>query len=237
VQNGVRSQDRRLSVWLNRTRETVGYDLVWRIFGSAWFFLLACLVLRDGLSGHTAAAAGMASAGWPKMASHIGLVLFYLTMWLLILIRPAPIRRAAGILPNVWAFVGTYMPWLIALFPGHELSDTGYIVATSLILGGNVLALFVICHLGRSFSFVPQARKLVTAGPYALVRHPLYLAEEVMIIGTVMLYLSPMTVVLLAVHMAVQVRRMLYEEDLLRLTFPDYADYAGHTARIVPNIW
>jgi len=35
---------------------------------------------------------------------------------------------------------------------------------------------------------MPEARKLVTRGAYRFVRHPLYVAEEVAIIGTFLLY-------------------------------------------------
>jgi protein-S-isoprenylcysteine O-methyltransferase Ste14 len=163
--------------------------------------------------------------------------LVYLTLWLLILIRPPPVGRASGVLPTAMAFAGSYMPWLIVLFPRQELSSAGYVIATGLILGGNVLMLVVALRLGRSFSIVPQARKLVTNGPYAVIRHPLYLAEETMIVGTAMLYLSPMTLALVVVHIAVQIRRMLYEERVLGRAFPDYAAYESRTWRVLPYVW
>jgi protein-S-isoprenylcysteine O-methyltransferase Ste14 len=84
----------------------------------------------------------------------------------------------------------------------------------------------VICHLGRSFSIVPQARRLVREGPYAVVRHPLYLAEEVALLGTLLQFYSVTGLVLVLVHGVLQVRRILYEEDLLSRTFPDYEVYA-----------
>ena len=48
----------------------------------------------------------------------------------------------------------------------------------------------VIFHLGRSFSIVPQARTLVRTGPYKFVRNPLYLAEEVALLGTLLQFYS-----------------------------------------------
>ncbi|MDR3531569.1 MAG: isoprenylcysteine carboxylmethyltransferase family protein, partial [Rhodopila sp.] len=123
------------------------------------------------------------------------------------------------------------------MFPQQELSDTGRLVATALILSGNVLTIAVIWCLGRSFSFVPEARRLVTAGPYSVIRHPLYVAEEVMFAGTTLLYLSPVTLALLALHFGVQVQRMLYEEDVLSRAFPEYASYSRRTWRVVPGVW
>jgi protein-S-isoprenylcysteine O-methyltransferase Ste14 len=224
--------------WLDRLRNTRGYDLASRALGSAWFLLLGALAVRAGLSDKGTLGTGIFYAGgWPELLSHAGLVLFYLTLWLLVLMRPSPVARANGVLPNATALAGSYMPWLIVLFPKQELSGAGHVIATVLILGGNALTLIVVWHLGRSFSFLPQARKLVVTGPYSVIRHPLYLAEESMIFGTALLYFSPITLVLVAVHFAIQVCRMLYEEEILRRTFPDYTNYMWQTWRVVPYVW
>ena len=96
---------------------------------------------------------------------------------------------------------------------------------------------FVVFHLGRSFSIVPQARTLVRTGPYKFVRNPLYLAEEVAMLGILLQFYSPATLAVFLLHGAVQVRRIFYEENLLRLTLPDYACYAASTSRLIPYIW
>jgi protein-S-isoprenylcysteine O-methyltransferase Ste14 len=54
----------------------------------------------------------------------------------------------------------------------------------------------VIFHLGRSFSVVPQARGLVRGGPYSFVRHPLYLAEEIALLGILLQFYSLATLTL-----------------------------------------
>jgi protein-S-isoprenylcysteine O-methyltransferase Ste14 len=222
---------------VSRVRNARGYDLASRAFGSAWFLGLAILVARSGMPG-PGAQSTMISQGswWPEFLCRAGLVSLYLTLWLLVLLRPTPFDRSRGILPNVMAFAGTYMPWLIVLFPRHDLSGWAYVISTALVLSGNALALCVVWNLGRSFSIVPQARRLVTNGPYALVRHPLYLAEEVMLAGTAIVYWSPLALAFLAVHLAVQIGRMRSEETVLRRAFPDYREYAERTRMLLPSI-
>jgi protein-S-isoprenylcysteine O-methyltransferase Ste14 len=63
---------------------------------------------------------------------------------------------------------------------------TGEAISTRLLLGGNALAVLVLVQLGRSFSIMAEARRLVTSGVYRWVRHPLYLAEELAVIGIVL---------------------------------------------------
>jgi protein-S-isoprenylcysteine O-methyltransferase Ste14 len=95
----------------------------------------------------------------------------------------------------------------------------------------------VLLNLGRSFSIIPQARALVTTGPYAIVRHPLYLAEEIAIVGAVVQFYSPAALILLAVHIGLQLMRISFEEELLSQAFPDYGSYAGRTPRLIPYFW
>jgi protein-S-isoprenylcysteine O-methyltransferase Ste14 len=97
-----------------------------------------------------------------------------------------------------------------------------------------VLSILVLVRLGRSFSIVPQARRLVTTGPYAYVRHPLYLSEEIAIIGVVVVHFSALAVLILIVQWMFQLRRMVNEERLLRAHFPEYDSYATATPRIIP---
>jgi protein-S-isoprenylcysteine O-methyltransferase Ste14 len=77
----------------------------------------------------------------------------------------------------------------------------------------------------------------VRTGPYAVVRHPLYLAEEVALLGTLLQFYSFATLVLLLAHGALQVCRIFYEETLLRHTFAAYEDYARSTSRLIPYVW
>jgi protein-S-isoprenylcysteine O-methyltransferase Ste14 len=223
---------------LSRLRAARGYDIAVRAVGSAWFLLLALFLARKTLTH----AAGMSIAdvgptGWPELLANVCLFLFYLALWWFILIRALPSARTHGVLPSLIAIVGSYLPWtMVLLAPGG--ASTGRSLASAvLLLLGTVLMVVTISHLGRSFSITPQAHKLVRAGPYRLVRNPLYLAEEVAILGTLLQFYSTATLLLFLAHCALQVRRIFYEENLLRRSFPEYDAYARSTARLIPYVW
>jgi protein-S-isoprenylcysteine O-methyltransferase Ste14 len=110
-------------------------------------------------------------------------------------------------------------------------------VSTLLVLFGSAAAVIALLRLGRSFSVMAEARRLVTSGPYRFVRHPLYLAEELAIIGIFVQFLSFSTALILAVQIAFQLRRMHNEEVILAANFPQYAAYRQKTARLIPGIY
>lgn len=151
--------------------------------------------------------------------------------------RKQPIARSRGAEPRISALIGTFLITAVVLFPRRELSLTAGVVSTSLILVGDGLAVFTLVQLRRSFSIMAEARELVTAGPYRVVRHPLYLAEGIATIGTVMQFLSVWTILLLVVQVLFQFRRIRNEEAILTKVFPSYAAYQQRTARVIPGIY
>jgi protein-S-isoprenylcysteine O-methyltransferase Ste14 len=205
-----------------------------RILGSLWFLLLAVFVAR-GLATQVSAISFTGDISTSALSSFCQLI-FYATLGILILIRPHAKAQATSVLPKVAAFVGTYLPWSIIFtartdYPGLAL------VSSACVLIGMFMTLLTLRHLGRSFSLVPQARRVVQTGPYRWIRHPLYLAEELAFLGVVLQHLSPMGLVVLAGHIAAQVCRIHYEEELLRRTLPDYMNYAAARWRLVPYMW
>jgi protein-S-isoprenylcysteine O-methyltransferase Ste14 len=223
---------------LHRIRTAKGYEFVVRVLGSGWFLTLAAVATQRTYGYATAMRVGdFGPAAWPSLLASLCLVQFYLALWGLIILRPSPAACDDGVLPSFTAFVGTYLPWTIVLFVPAGASSSQNLASAALLLIGSVLMIVVIFHLGRSFSIVPQARTLVRTGPYKFVRNPLYLAEEVALLGTLLQFYSPATLAVFLLHGALQVRRIFYEENLLRLTFPDYAHYAASTSRLIPYIW
>jgi len=152
-------------------------------------------------------------------------------------VRLPAIRRASGVQPVAAALLGSFLMYgLLLLNRRTELPLAAHATACGFVLAGNGFAIYTLSHLGRSFSILPESRRLVTSGPYRLVRHPLYLAEEVAMVGAVVEFLSIYAVALLAAQIAFQLARTHYEERVLREAFPEYEAYRAQTCRLIPGI-
>jgi protein-S-isoprenylcysteine O-methyltransferase Ste14 len=204
------------------------YDRMMRLFGGMWFMLLAlCVASKIGTS---------LTDPWPSLLSSFCIASFYLVLALLIMTRSPAKAQADGLLPRIAAFVGTYLPWTITFF-GQTDQALPNLLSTACVLIGLIMMLVTIGHLGSSFSLVPQARSVVQTGPYRWIKHPLYFAEEIAILGVVLQYLTPVTVIVFVLHIGVQVCRILYEEDLLRRNCPEYSSYEASRWRLIPYVW
>ena len=204
------------------------YERMMQLFGGMWFMLLALgVAIKIGAS---------LTDPWPSLLSSFCLAIFYTLLTVLIMTRPPAKAQAAGLLPRIAAFVGSYMPWTISFF-GKTDQALPNLLSTACVLIGIIMMLVTIRHLGRAFSLVPQARSVVQTGPYRWIKHPLYLSEEIVILGVVLQYLTPVTVILLILHIGVQVCRILYEEDLLRRNCPEYSSYEASRWRLIPYVW
>jgi protein-S-isoprenylcysteine O-methyltransferase Ste14 len=164
--------------------------------------------------------------------------LFYIMLAWATLIRLKPLARAAGWRPRVEALLGSYLCFALPFLPERtDLGTAGHLVSAACILVGIGFAAVILLRLRHSFSVMAEARLLVTGGPYAIVRHPLYVAEELALFGIFIQYASLPAALILAVQIFCQFRRMKNEEAVLRRTFPEYDAYAARTARLVPGVW
>jgi protein-S-isoprenylcysteine O-methyltransferase Ste14 len=100
-------------------------------------------------------------------------------------------------------------------------------------VAGTVWMLASVLALGTCFGILPEARGLVTRGPYRLVRHPLYLGEITVCAGLVIASPSGGNLLLGAIFGAGQVVRMHLEEAELTAAFPEYTTYAARTPRLL----
>jgi apolipoprotein N-acyltransferase len=94
----------------------------------------------------------------------------------------------------------------------------------------------VLWRLGKSFSILPEARKLVTGGPYAYVRHPLYSVEIITILGTALQFAAPWSWIIAVIVVVLLWIRSHFEEQVLEQTFPEYAAYRARTKRFIPGV-
>jgi protein-S-isoprenylcysteine O-methyltransferase Ste14 len=211
------------------------YDLAMRLPVLSYSLFLALFSIFGLL--HDRRGSGSAVAHAVSLTMRFAVVAYFVVLAASVILRARPERRADGLEPRVSAMLGTFSILAVILFPRRELSLTGEMISTLLLLAGNALAVLVLVQLGRSFSIMAEARQLVTSGAYRWVRHPLYLAEELAVIGIVLQFLSPWTALLLAAQIAFQLRRMRNEERVLSETFPEYAAYKQHTAMLLPGVY
>jgi len=201
-------------------------DKLLSAFGSGWFFVLVILSI-------TAMTRSDASISLMLVRSPI--VVLYLLFGVLILIRPAAKSCDRGLLPRAMAFIGTYMPWTIGFFPFTDF-DTANLLSPIFVFAGMVLAIATLFHLKTAFSLVPQARSVVRSGPYRWLRHPLYVAEEIAVFGLLLQHFTPLAILIVVLHIAVQISRIHYEERLLAETFPEYHALSADW-RLVPFVY
>lgn len=170
-----------------------------------------------------------------NLVSLIATSIFLLMILYFTITRLPPRDTAAGLEPRITAIAGTFIMMLMIVLPAGVIGPELRMVSAVLILVGTVLSVYCIRQLGRSFSIMATARELVTKGPYKVVRHPLYGAEVVTIVGVVLNHGTFSAVALGLMWLALQIRRAQNEERVLRATFPEYGDYAQRVPMLLPG--
>jgi protein-S-isoprenylcysteine O-methyltransferase Ste14 len=206
----------------------------------AWAGILAAHAMRSlapDLRNEALLRSGHAIFDVVSLAARSAVIAYLVIVAATVIVRLPPIAQAPGIQPRLTALLGTFLIMTLALFPRARLSPAGGALSLLLILLGNALAVLVLLKLRASFSIMAEARALVTTGAYRHIRHPLYLAEGLAAFGVLIQVLSPWTVLVMALHVALQLQRMRNEEDLLQRAFPDYEAYRRGTARLIPGLY
>lgn len=164
------------------------------------------------------------------------LVTIFYVMILVFYLARSRARSTTGSAPaKALAVVATFLPLLLGL-TNKASSEVGVLLASSvLITAGMAWSVWSLWSLGRSFSIIPQARRLVRRGPYAVVRHPLYLGELTAVAGVVLGGFTPLGLALLAALAGLQLYRTGQEEQVLARVFPEYEQYRSVTPRVLPR--
>lgn len=134
------------------------------------------------------------------------------------------------------AFSGTFAAIAASFLPGGTRRDALLPVADVLATLGLAYSVWGLAYLRRSFSIIPEARRLVSGGPYGVSRHPVYLGEVVTAIGVNLATAGWLSALAVAYFIACELLRIRWEERVLERAFPnDYPTYAGRVPRYLPN--
>jgi protein-S-isoprenylcysteine O-methyltransferase Ste14 len=114
-------------------------------------------------------------------------------------------------------------------------------IAGDLLIAIGFLAVFFVFKensYASSIIEVGAKQKVVTTGPYAIVRHPMYSGALVMLVGVPLALGSWWGLLLVIPITTVLVWRLLEEEKFLTKNLPGYPDYQNKVRyRLLPSIW
>ena len=83
-----------------------------------------------------------------------------------------------------------------------------------------------------------RGHKVITTGPYALVRHPMYIAVIVLLFATPVALGSRYSLILVLFLTVLLIVRTYFEDRTLHTELAGYPEYAKQTRfRLIPGIW
>jgi protein-S-isoprenylcysteine O-methyltransferase Ste14 len=168
----------------------------------------------------------------------------FLTVWAIAALLGGASRRysATGSLLRLLLLVAI----VVAMRSGGFGASAGLRLPSNVAAAGSVIAVLGLAGaiwarlaLGRNWGMPMTLREqptLVTSGPYAYVRHPIYTGVLTMMIGTSLVYpVAGIATVIMLAYFVYSARRE--ERDLERL-FPDtYAAYKRRSKMLVPFVF
>jgi protein-S-isoprenylcysteine O-methyltransferase Ste14 len=153
-------------------------------------------------------------------------------------------RRFAPKLGTDWSMAATGYAYTAVLYGAlaefqfrHRPPDGLALAGLAVALAAIALRYSAVSSLRRAEAARSRESVLLTAGPFRIVRHPIYLAACVEAIMLPLAFQAPFTLVFsFLVFIPLQAHRARLEEVVLRREFgSDYDTYANHTPMLLPG--
>jgi protein-S-isoprenylcysteine O-methyltransferase Ste14 len=142
------------------------------------------------------------------------------------------------------AFGGTAALFVVAAldrrFGWSSMAPVLCVIGDVLVLVSYVVYYFVSkenTYIGASIR-VEEGQQVISTGPYALVRHPKYVGDLILVVGIALGLGSWWSLAILLITVPVLVARIIDEESTLAKDLPGYAEYEQKVRyRLVPHLW
>jgi protein-S-isoprenylcysteine O-methyltransferase Ste14 len=199
---------------------------------------------------------------FPLLVTATTIAVYWCTVTLFAFYRRLLHGHNAGFFPKQrferrlwWAFVPVLGGWIVLPWLGIDPTTPGLAVpdwaaaipavvflrwaAAGIVVGCYILSLWCWARMGRNWTMavVPkQETRLVTAGPYRWVRHPIYALSMLLMLATfVVLPTVPMAMVATLHLAALWLKAHNEEGHLLERFGSEYARYCAEVGRFCPS--
>ena len=173
------------------------------------------LLRAFGLLAYGFGVANLFHAWWSDTSRWTVLLLLVFesyTLLLVLIARRASVRDASAMAMALTVYAAFYFALLDPRGNTRLIAESA---GVALQLAGAACQFSAKLMLGRSFGLLPAQRGVVMAGPYRLVRHPIYLGYLIAHVGFVLVNFSWRNLAVFVLLYAVQVLRIQREEAVL----------------------
>jgi protein-S-isoprenylcysteine O-methyltransferase Ste14 len=151
-----------------------------------------------------------------------------------------PAQKIIMVLATLGFIAMLVFPALDYRFGWSPVPASVSVLGDALIALGFLFTFFVFKQnsYGASTIQIAEGQTVISTGPYAFVRHPMYAAALVMLLGIPLALGSWWGLFALLLVLPVLIWRLLDEERFLRRNLPGYPEYQAKVRyRLLPFVW